>query len=192
MDTKKTGREIVPQLQQPLLGLEEFAGAGTTKKRVYQDYGKKLKSNNQRRIANREKYREIARRSYYKNRHKFAAYAKKRYQQKKEQIAEQQSLRRRKLHNEVILAYGGICRCCFENKPPELLSIDHIDHGRNNPKPKEDRRANFYYKLKQKNYPSGFQVLCHDCNLAKGFYGSCPHSQMKTPIDKFYFSSVSA
>ena len=26
-------------------------------------------------------------------------------------------------------------------------------------------------------YPPGYQVLCHNCNLAKGFYGSCPHQK---------------
>ena len=27
------------------------------------------------------------------------------------------------------------------------------------------------------NFPKGFQVLCHNCNLAKGFYGKCPHEK---------------
>ena len=25
------------------------------------------------------------------------------------------------------------------------------------------------------DYPDGFQVLCHNCNMAKGIYGKCPH-----------------
>jgi hypothetical protein len=32
-----------------------------------------------------------------------------------------------------------------------------------------------YLWLKRNNYPTGFRVLCHNCNLAIGFYGYCPH-----------------
>ena len=31
--------------------------------------------------------------------------------------------------------------------------------------------------LKRKGFPEGYQTLCHNCNLAKGFYGQCPHEQ---------------
>ena len=29
---------------------------------------------------------------------------------------------------------------------------------------------------RKNNYPEGFQVLCSNCNFAKGKYGSCPHT----------------
>lgn len=29
--------------------------------------------------------------------------------------------------------------------------------------------------LKKNDYPKGFQILCHNCNMSKGFYGYCPH-----------------
>lgn len=35
----------------------------------------------------------------------------------------------------------------------------------------------FYRWLKKNDYPEGYQVLCHNCNLAKGFYGTCPHQR---------------
>lgn len=40
----------------------------------------------------------------------------------------------------------------------------------------------FYEWLRRKNYPGGFQVLCHNCNAAKGHLGYCPH---KKKIDFF-------
>ena len=35
-------------------------------------------------------------------------------------------------------------------------------------------------KLVIKNYyPKNLQILCHNCNMAKGFYGECPHYNYK-------------
>lgn len=30
-------------------------------------------------------------------------------------------------------------------------------------------------RLKQNNYPRGFQILCYNCNNAKSIQGQCPH-----------------
>jgi len=35
--------------------------------------------------------------------------------------------------------------------------------------------------LRKYNYPKGFQVLCHNCNMAKRF-GVCPHKEKKVGI----------
>ena len=86
----------------------------------------------------------------------------------------------RKMREDVFRAYGGKnpkCACCEESEM-KFLAIDHINGGGN-----KDRRENkkqglggsFYLWLKRNNYPKGFQVLCHNCNMAKGFYGKCPH-----------------
>jgi hypothetical protein len=32
-----------------------------------------------------------------------------------------------------------------------------------------------YTWLRNQGYPNGFRTLCHNCNLARGFYGYCPH-----------------
>lgn len=65
------------------------------------------------------------------------------------------------------------CACCGE-RTYEFLAIDHI-----NGNGKEHRRhigsSNIYNALRKEGYPDGFQVLCHNCNSAKGFYGQCPH-----------------
>jgi hypothetical protein len=72
-------------------------------------------------------------------------------------------------------AYGGsVCRCCGETEL-EFLSIDHVN---------EDGAAHrkelsgsggghdMYRWLRLHNYPPGFQVLCMNCNFAKGHLGS--------------------
>ena len=70
--------------------------------------------------------------------------------------------------------YGHHCVCCGETQP-KFLAIDHI-HGGGNKHIREIGLGNFYKWLIKNNYPKGFQVLCHNCNFAKGHYGSCPHS----------------
>jgi hypothetical protein len=89
-------------------------------------------------------------------------------------------LRREEYHrliNEVIDAYGGKCACCGETRK-EFLSIDHKKGGGS-----EHRRemgftgSQFYYWLRQNNYPEEFQVLCFNCNCGKGTYSVSPHNK---------------
>jgi hypothetical protein len=74
-------------------------------------------------------------------------------------------------------AYGGRCACCGEDQM-EFLSIDHIfnDGGKLRREGKEATGRRFYKQLKDQGFPQGrLQVLCHNCNGAKGYYGICPH-----------------
>ena len=69
------------------------------------------------------------------------------------------------------------CACCKESKY-EFLVFDHIKgngnlHRRSLEK-KYDSRHIARYLIKN-NFPDGFQVLCYNCNMAKSFYGKCPH-----------------
>lgn len=85
-----------------------------------------------------------------------------------------------KLKKEIVKAYGGKCACCGETTF-EFLSIDHawndtIVHQ------KEigftSSGARMYYWLKKNGFPKNrFQLLCFNCNFAKGYYGKCPHQQ---------------
>lgn len=65
------------------------------------------------------------------------------------------------------------CACCGENRY-EFLAIDHMNGGG-----KEHRRVNKITNLAEwlirNNFPDGFRVLCHNCNMSLGFYGYCPH-----------------
>lgn len=84
-----------------------------------------------------------------------------------------------RLKIETFEAYGGsTCRCCG-NAELEALTLDHVNGGG-----EADRRtrnttsgSNFYRVLRQGGYPSGFQVLCFNCNCGRARNGGvCPHS----------------
>lgn len=78
-----------------------------------------------------------------------------------------------KLRMDALRAYGEKCRCCGEDKY-EFLSVDHINGGGRAHRIAV-KSSNIYPWLRRNNYPKGFQILCHNCNMAKGFYGKCPH-----------------
>lgn len=105
--------------------------------------------------------------------------AKDFYNNNKEHCKEVARIRDKKRRLEVLKHYGGDppkCHCCGESIY-EFLSIDHINGG--GYKHRKEIGGyfgrNFYKWLVKNNFPDGFQVLCHNCNLAKGFYGKCPH-----------------
>lgn len=84
-----------------------------------------------------------------------------------------------KLRVDVLNAYSNDdpkCICCGE-KEIKFLALDHINNDG-----KKDRKEfgwgnAFYFYLRKHNYPDKhkYQILCHNCNMAKQFYGSCPH-----------------
>lgn len=84
--------------------------------------------------------------------------------------------RNRQLKQEVIDAYGGKCKCC-EETTFEFLTIDHIKNdGVTHRKITRGSGSATYRWLKKHNFPKrGFQLLCYNCNCAKGFFGKCPH-----------------
>lgn len=79
----------------------------------------------------------------------------------------------RRLKEAVLRAYGGVCACCGESTF-EFLSVDHIDRGSFS-KDAPRTGKGLYSWLRRNNFPSGLQILCHNCNQAKEYYGGCPH-----------------
>jgi len=69
------------------------------------------------------------------------------------------------------------CACCGEFHI-EFLVIDHIKGGGRAQRKELGGTRNFYKWVIKNNYPRGFQILCHNCNCAKGFYGYCPHKRV--------------
>lgn len=80
----------------------------------------------------------------------------------------------RKLREEVLAAYGGVCACCGESTY-EFLAIDH--HEVSGKEHRQQVKREVYRDLRQRGFPPGFRVLCHNCNMAIGFYGECPHKK---------------
>lgn len=86
--------------------------------------------------------------------------------------------RRRRLKMEMIVAYGGACSCCGENEP-DFLSLEH--KFRDGKACRERGSANEIATLKRLGWPQDrHTILCFNCNLASGFFGSCPHKRNET------------
>jgi hypothetical protein len=87
--------------------------------------------------------------------------------------------RRVKLRADVLAGYGGThpkCACCGENEK-QFLAIDHIEGRKGIPR---ELGYMFYLRLRKEGFPDGYQILCHNCNMAKGMYGQCPHRAQAT------------
>lgn len=77
----------------------------------------------------------------------------------------------------VINGYGGKCACCGETLQ-KFLTIDHKNNdGAAHRKQLGSGGAAIYRWIIKNNFPSGFQILCFNCNIAKGLYGVCPHEE---------------
>jgi len=111
-------------------------------------------------------------------------------------ISPEQKLKDKKLRDEYrqkVLSYYSkrlsksnipCCNCCGENFHPYFLALDHIAGKKQMDSEPELVKIGYSSKMKvnqlqkwivDNNYPKGFQILCHNCNQAKGFYGKCPH-----------------
>jgi len=66
------------------------------------------------------------------------------------------------------------CACCKE-KNLEFLSLDHINGGAYAQRTKGKIIVSWWSWARMNGLPSGFRVLCHNCNAALGMYGYCPH-----------------
>jgi hypothetical protein len=83
----------------------------------------------------------------------------------------------------VISHYGGKCACCGEDRI-EFLALDHID-GKGHKHRTEIHPGGIFAWLIKHGFPSGFRVLCFNCNWSFGAYGYCPHQQHEQhPIDQ--------
>jgi hypothetical protein len=105
------------------------------------------------------------------------------YHANKERINTRLKMQKRELKQEIINAYGGKCECCGETLL-ELLTIDHLGPRGTGTKHRiavTGRKKNpIYMDLKLRGFPQdGYRLLCFNCNIAKGFYGYCPHERAR-------------
>lgn len=106
--------------------------------------------------------------------------ARKREHNQRPEVVARVRGRQKQTKLEVLTYYSDgklECVCCGENIY-EFLTIDHIEGGG-----AEHRRSiggggtNFYRWLIKNGFPPGYQVLCYNCNNAKGHFGVCPHKK---------------
>ena len=96
-------------------------------------------------------------------------------------------IRRKKLKIEILTEYskkksGALkptCACCGEDFHEIFLSLDHIIPKSRNKQKRDPPGYLLYVRLKKEGFPDGFQVLCFNCNTAKGTLEHCPHEMKK-------------
>lgn len=88
----------------------------------------------------------------------------------------------RRARYQMIVEYGGKCACCGENRP-QFLTLDHVNgNGAEHRREITGKRSGGGYTialwLRAHGWPKdGYQLLCWNCNCARGFSGYC-HPQL--------------
>ena len=124
--------------------------------------------------------------NYAKNRERNVAYNKQYYiknrdsilKRHKEYIRDTESNRESSkksykwYRDKFLELYGGACKCCGEDIK-EFLTIEHINGQRGTKK----QTSYAAYRDAVKNYNTEiYEILCMNCNHARGRYGNCPHT----------------
>lgn len=91
---------------------------------------------------------------------------------------EKQIENRKKQKLLVYEKYGNKCVCCGE-KEIEFLSMDHVNGNGNEHRRSISKSAKIlpYSWIIKNKFPSILQILCMNCNFAKGKLGYCPHEK---------------
>ncbi len=95
----------------------------------------------------------------------------------RQKLSDANSARLQSLRKQVIAGYGNKCACCGESNY-EFLSIDHKEYRACEERKKFGRclsTTELCHKILRENFPDMFQILCHNCNMALGIWGYCPH-----------------
>ncbi len=127
----------------------------------------------------KEKQREYRNRYEAKNFDKITANQRRYRDTHRQQLRDTANLKTRMLKLEVIANYGCACACCGESNPV-FLTVDHINGGGMKDRASDHGGWRFYTRLKKLGFPKDdYQLLCYNCNLAKGFFGICPHEEKR-------------
>jgi len=85
-----------------------------------------------------------------------------------------------RLRDKVLEHYGKKCVCCGETRK-EFLALDHKNgEGQKHRRELGGGAFRMYRWAVRNGYPDTFQILCHNCNMALGCCGYCPHQKEKT------------
>lgn len=143
----------------------------------YQGHKQRLKKYKKNHYLSNKKYYKKYNKEYYKKNHVIKKRKERVYDTKEYRV------KKRLEKRTIVINYYSdgtmCCKCCGE-KEIKFLSVDHINGGGNKHRKelkfsKDGSGGDIYRWLIKNNYPKGFQILCHNCNMAKGFYGTCPH-----------------
>lgn len=114
--------------------------------------------------------------NYYKiNKKSLSAKSKKYRRKNRSSISERHSTLYKNYRIQFLEMYGNRCSCCGE-KNYEFLTIEH-KLGQKGIKRQTSSKA--YREAIKIHNPELYEILCMNCNHAKGRYGHCPHSEIK-------------
>ena len=119
---------------------------------------------------------------------------KKYYLDPKNKVKSKRKIIRDDIRLEVLQRYSKqhsksdipCCRCCEEKFHVDFLSLDHIAGRKEMDSDTKLVKLGYSSSLREKdlqywiienNFLKGFQILCHNCNIAKGHYEKCPHEK---------------
>jgi hypothetical protein len=75
----------------------------------------------------------------------------------------------------LLAEFGWKCQCCGEAMP-QFLTLDHIKGKASMGEAPDLPRMYSWLNAVKKGFPKDeYQLLCMNCNFAKGHYGVCPH-----------------
>ena len=181
-----------------------------SKKRYLKDHEKNIQyrkdwysKNRERELERRKEYHETHRdemltkgkKRYEENKEKYKKMGKEYREKNKEQVNKQKREHyqvsgkiKQQQNKKIIVEYysegRNCCNCpsCNESNI-EFLAIDHIEGGGG--KHRKQVSGNFYNYLIKEDFPEGYQILCHNCNVAKRDKGYCPVHERKFREETF-------
>lgn len=118
--------------------------------------------------------------------------------ERRKRVAKERYLKRKpEVQLEVFRHYSKsllpFCACCGENDFG-FLTLDHINNdGAEWRRQNKSARSGFalYSWLKRNGFPGGLQVLCWNCNSARGALSKCPHdTQFQILLEGLGFSKL--
>ena len=119
----------------------------------------------------------------YKDPEKAKASRRKYQKTHAKQLNKQKNKKHRELKYEVMKEFSKRqsnsnvpCCACVKCREKEIkfLTIDHIHGRRLMGHSRELGGLRLYKWIIKNNFPDGLQVMCHNCNKAKGSTKSCP------------------
>lgn len=146
------------------------------RRKYHKEYQRKLRENPE----FREKQRLRTEKWRASNKFWIKIYSKGVWEKRPTELKLQDLAKARKIYAEkretLIKKYGGKCVCCGEIRK-EFLALNHINGGGRKEKKRIGQRK-MYQNMLENKYPNKYNILCHNCNQALGFYGYCPHKKI--------------
>jgi len=125
---------------------------------------------------NKEKISEYHKKFYLEHKERIQEYHRKYYQANRNRYRQKDKAYIKLLKMETLTHYGnGECKCvsCGESRL-SCLSLDHIGNDGAEERRKLGKHGSgykFYFLLKEKGYPDGYQTLCMNCQFIKKIEG---------------------